>query len=149
MTARIALAGGLGTAGAAAALLPGDPFDMLLWALALTASSLFPVLVLSIWWKRVNAYGAVAGLVSGFAVAWLAIGAGQMDWTSIDPALAGIFGVPASLIGMIAATLATPPPGRHVLELVRDIRVPGGEILYDREMRLLRLKKRQRLSSPV
>ena len=53
------------------------------------------------------------------------------------------------IIATIAATLATPRPGRHVLELVRDIRVPGGEILYDREMRLLRLKTRQRTSDPV
>jgi cation/acetate symporter len=31
-----------------------------------------------------------------------------------------------------------------VLELVREIRVPGGEVIYDREMRLLRLKTRER-----
>jgi cation/acetate symporter len=148
-TARVALAGVLASGGALAALLPGDPFDMLLWSLALTGSSLFSVLVLSIWWKRINAFGAVAGLISGFAVASLAILAGQANWMSIDAALAGMFGIPASLVASIAASLATPYPGRHVLELVRDIRVPGGEILYDREMRLLRLKKRQRLSNPV
>jgi cation/acetate symporter len=149
LTARFAIAAGLVVAGACAGLLPGDPFDMLLWSLAVTASSVFPVLVLSIWWKRVNAYGAAAGLAAGFCVAWLAIGAGQMNWLSIDPALSGMFGVPASIIATIAATMATPRPGRHVLELVRDIRVPGGEILYDREMRLLRLKKRERLSNRV
>ncbi|MFX5756541.1 hypothetical protein ABTE27_21580, partial [Acinetobacter baumannii] len=70
-----------------------------------------------------------------------------MEWLPVDPSLAGMFGIPASLIATLAATLATPYPGKHVRELVRDIRVPGGEILYDREMRLLRLKKRQRPSS--
>ena len=39
------------------------------------------------------------------------------------------------------SSLATPNPPRNLLELVRDIRVPGGEILYDREMRNLRRKK--------
>ena len=32
--------------------------------------------------------------------------------------------------------------GAHMLEIVLDVRVPGGETLYDREMRLLRLKNR-------
>jgi cation/acetate symporter len=40
------------------------------------------------------------------------------------------------------ATVMTPAPGRHVLELVRDIRVPGGEIIYDRETRLQRRQRR-------
>jgi cation/acetate symporter len=31
-----------------------------------------------------------------------------------------------------------------MLELVREIRIPGGEVVYDREMRLLRLKNRER-----
>ncbi|MFM9597328.1 hypothetical protein ACKI1O_49290, partial [Streptomyces scabiei] len=67
----------------------------------------------------------------------------------LDPALAGVFGIPASFVATIAASLATPFPTRHERELIRDIRVPGGEILYDREMRLLRLKKRQRAFDPV
>ena len=46
--------------------------------------------------------------------------------------------------GAILASLTTPAPGRSVLELVREIRVPGGEVIYDREMRLLRLKNRER-----
>ena len=142
--ARLCIAAVLGLGGAAAAFISGDPFDMLLWSLALTGSTLFPVLVLSIWWKRINAFGAMAGLTCGFGVAMLAILAGEFQWLPVDPTLAGIFGIPASVLAAMAATLATPYPGRHVLELVRDIRVPGGEILYDREMRLLRLKKRQR-----
>ena len=40
-----------------------------------------------------------------------------------------------------AAGEPTPAPSRNLLELVRDIRVPGGEILYDREMRHHRRKK--------
>ncbi|MEQ1698446.1 MAG: sodium:solute symporter [Hyphomicrobiaceae bacterium] len=147
--ARMALIAVIGLATALAMLIPADSLALLLCSLALTGSSFFPILVLSIWWKRTNAFGAVAGLVSGFAVALLAILTGWMGWLSFDPALAGIFGIPASFSAAIAASLATPHPGRHERELLRDIRVPGGEILYDREMRLLRLKKRQRASDPV
>jgi cation/acetate symporter len=31
-----------------------------------------------------------------------------------------------------------------LLEMVQETRVPGGETIYDREVRLLRLKNRQR-----
>lgn len=147
--ARVCMVAVVAGGGVLAAMLPGDSLDLLLCSLALTSSTVFPVLVLSIWWKRTNAFGAVAGMISGFAVALLAITAGAFEWLPFDPALAGVFGIPAAMIAAIAASLATPYPGRHELELVRDIRVPGGEILYDREMRLLRLKKRQRASDPV
>ncbi len=123
-----------------------DPLRMFLWALALSGSALFPVLVLSIWWKRINAYGAFAGVATGFSVTALAIIGCETGTLGIDSALAAVLGIPAGAASAIAVTLATPPPGRHLLEFVRDIRVPGGEILYDREMRLLRLK-RQRQSS--
>lgn len=127
-----------------ATVAPSDPLDLVLWALGLTGSAAFPVLVLSIWWKRLNALGAIAGVVCGFAVAVLTIIAGEARWIGVDGSLAGVLGIPAGLIGAIATSLLTPGPSRHVLELVRDIRVPGGEILYDREMRLARLKRRQR-----
>jgi cation/acetate symporter len=42
------------------------------------------------------------------------------------------------------ASLATPAPNRSILELVREMRIPGGEVIYDREMRLFRLKNRDR-----
>jgi cation/acetate symporter len=60
------------------------------------------------------------------------------------PVLAGIVGLPASAVGALLVSLATPGPTRSMLELVREIRIPGGEVVYDREMRLLRLKNRER-----
>ncbi len=126
-----------------AALAPLDPLKLVLWALALTGSAAFPVLVLSIWWKRINAYGALAGVVTGFTVALLAVLAGETHALNFDSPLAGVFGIPAAILATISTSLATPAPGRHLLELVRDIRIPGGEILYDRELRIARLKKRQ------
>lgn len=147
--ARAAVVAVIALGSALAAVIPLDSLALLLMSLSLTGSSFFAILVLSVWWKRMNAYGAVAGLVSGFAVALLAMALGSMEWLSFDPALAGVFGIPAAFAATIAASEATPLPSRHERELVRDIRVPGGEILYDREMRLLRLKKHQRASDPV
>jgi cation/acetate symporter len=138
----IAAAAALG--GAIAALAPTDPLRLLLWAFALTGAAAFPVLVLSVWWKRINAFGALAGMATGFAVTMLAIIAGEAGWIGFDSALAGMFGLPLAALAAGLVSLITPAPGRNLLELVRDIRVPGGEILYDRETRLARLKQRQR-----
>jgi cation/acetate symporter len=143
-TARIAMAGTVVAGGLVALLAPTDPLRLLLWSLALSGATFFPVLVLSIWWKRMNDFGAIAGMSCGFAVTVLAILAGEANILGLDGALAAVFGLPAGALGAILASLATPQPTRSVLELVREIRIPGGEVIYDREIRLLRLKSRER-----
>lgn len=127
-----------------AVALPGDPLMLVLWALGLSGATLFPVIMLSIWWKRLNAWGALAGVVVGFVVAFAGILAAQANWTGIPSALVSIFAVPAGLLAAAIGARIGPAANRHVLELVRDMRVPGGETVYDREQRLLRLKQRQR-----
>ncbi|HWK39046.1 MAG TPA: sodium:solute symporter, partial [Hyphomicrobium sp.] len=121
-----------------------DPLRLMLWSLALSASTFFPVLVLSIWWKRMNAFGAIASMSCGFGVALLIILAAEAGIVGLDGALAGLFGLPAGVLGATLASITTPGPSRSMLELVREIRIPGGEVIYDREMRLLRLKNRER-----
>ena len=142
--ARLAIAGVAVFGGVITLLAPSDPLRLVLWCLAITGSTLFPVLVLSIWWKRMNAFGAMAGLTCGFAVSVLTILAGEASILGLDGALAGLLGLPAGALGALLASLATPGPSRSMLELVREIRIPGGEVVYDREMRLLRLKNRER-----
>lgn len=141
IVSRLALGMAASIAGLIALAAPTDPLELVLWAIALTGASTFPVLVLSIWWKRLNAFGAVAGMLTGFGVTVLAIIAGEAGLTGTDGALAAAIGLPAGAAATIAVALATPGPHRNLLELVRDIRVPGGEILHDREMRFHRRKK--------
>ncbi len=142
--ARLAIVGVAVFGGGITLLAPTDPLSLVLWCLSITGSTLFPVLILSIWWKRMNAFGAMAGLACGFAVSVLTILAGEASILGLDGALAGLLGIPAGTLGVLLATSATPGPTRSMLELVREIRIPGGEIVYDREMRLLRLKNRER-----
>ena len=127
-----------------AVALPADPLMLVLWAIGLSGAAIFPVVALSIWWKRLNTWGAVAGVIAGFVVAVGGILAGQANWFGVPTALVSIFGVPAGIIAAFIGTRIGPAPSRQVMELVRDIRVPGGETVYDREQRLLRLKQRQR-----
>jgi cation/acetate symporter len=124
------------------AAMSADPLDLLLWALALSGSAAFPILVLSIWWKRLNGFGALVGMVTGFAVAVAAILMGEASVT-VPSALAGIFGIPAGFAAAFFASWLRPQPASHVMDLVRDMRLPGGEAIYDREMRLLRLRRLQ------
>jgi cation/acetate symporter len=42
----------------------------------------------------------------------------------------------------IFGSLMAPAARHNVLEQLREMRMPGGETVYDREMRLLRLKNR-------
>lgn len=139
MIVLVAVFGGL-----VAQLASGDALKLVLWALALTASTGFPVLVASIWWKRVNQFGALAGIVTGFTVAVLTILAAEAEFIALHSALAAVIAVPSGIAALASVSLMTLPPNRHALELVRDVRVPGGEILYDREMRMQRQKQIRR-----
>jgi cation/acetate symporter len=67
---------------------------------------------------------------------------GETGLSGMAGVLAGAIGLPCGLATAFVASLLTPGPGRNVLDIVHDTRVPGGETLYDREMRLLRLKSR-------
>ncbi len=124
-----------------AVVVPGDPLELLMWSLALTGSTAFPVLLLSIWWKRCNGWGAMAGLLAGLGVAIIALLGGELAGIGLPGPMAAVVGAPAALIASAAASLMTPAPGRHVLELVRDLRVPGGDTLYDREVREARRQR--------
>lgn len=126
-----------------AVLAPGDPLEIALWALAISGSTTFPVLLLSIWWKRINWWGATAGLAAGSATAVLVILGGQSGPLGLSSHLAAVAGAPVCVLAAVVVSLLTPAPGRHILEMVRELRVPGGETLYDRRVRDLLRRRRQ------
>jgi cation/acetate symporter len=119
-----------------------DPLRLFLWSLAYSGSAVFPVLLLSIWWKRTTAWGAIAGLLAGLATTTAAILLGEAGVWSLPSVLAGAIGLPIGVAATIGASLLTPPPSPQVVAMLQEIRVPGGETLYDRELRLQRLKTR-------
>jgi len=100
------------------------------------------VLLLAIWAKRTNAWGALASMAAGLFVTALAMLLAETGAIGLPSALAGAVGLPLALCAGFAASEITPAPGRTALDIVRDMRVPGGETLYDREVRLLRLRTR-------
>jgi cation/acetate symporter len=101
-------------------------------AIAMVASGLFPPLILSAWWKRANAYGAVAGMVAGSIVTAGVIadlwypGFLPFGHLGLDELSSAMLGIPAGFVTMIAASLATPAPSEEQQALVDAIRRPGG-----------------------
>jgi cation/acetate symporter len=116
----------------AASTKPGDILSLVGAAFSLAGSTLFPALVLGVFWKRANRQGAVAGMVTGFVVCVYymlhthpVLGGGvAAQWFHIAPISAGIFGVPAGLLALVTVSLLTPAPGRQTVALVDYIRAP-------------------------
>lgn len=121
-----------------------DPLELFLSAMALSAATAFPVITLSIWWKRLSVAGTLLSLLVGFfVVVTLQLGsAGQV--IDVATPVAGFVGAAAALATAIVASLATAEPHGAALEATRDMRIPGGETVYDREMRQLQFSQRNR-----
>ncbi len=121
-----------------------DPLELFLSAMALSAATAFPVITLSIWWKRLSAAGTLLSLLTGFfvVVTLQLVSAGQV--VDIATPVAGFVGAAAALATAIVASLATAEPHGAALEATRDMRIPGGETVYDREMRQLQFSQRSR-----
>lgn len=144
LIARACMAGVALFGGLVALIVPADPLHLLVWALVLSASASFPVLLLSVWWKRLNDWGAIVGMSVGFGVCVVMILGCEAGVLGVSSALAAVVALPAGLAAAMIGTRLAPNPSRDVLEITHDLRVPGGETIFDREMRLLRLRQRQR-----
>ena len=105
------------------------------FAFGLAAASLFPVILLGIFWKRMNREGAIAsmltGLITTFAYIWhFKLGAGKAatseDWfLGVSPEGIGFVVMTGSIIVGVAVSLVTRPPPQDIQDLVEDIRIPG------------------------
>jgi cation/acetate symporter len=81
-------------------------------------------------------------MATGFFVTAFVLLLSETGAIGLPSVLAGAVGLPMALAAGIVVSKFTPAPGRNALDIVRDVRVPGGETIYDREMRLLRLRSR-------
>jgi cation/acetate symporter len=129
------------TALAAAAVAAQKPADILLLvsaAFSFAGAAFVPALVLGVFWKRANAWGAMAGMLVGLAVTgyymatthpWLRsalkLGGTPDLWWGIQPISAGVFGVPAGAAAIVIVSLLTAPPRQGQLALVDAVRAPS------------------------
>ncbi|MEM9355609.1 MAG: sodium:solute symporter [Pseudomonadota bacterium] len=126
-----------------ARVVTSDPLKLFFWSLSISAATAFPVIILSIWWKRMSDFAAIATTLTGFGVSILAIMTSNSSLIPIPSELIGTLGAfPAFAVAIVLSKIGS-EPSRHVQDGVRDIRIPGGETIFDREQRLQRLKDRK------
>ena len=102
------------------------------FAFGIAAASLFPVVVLGIFWKRMNKEGAIVSMLTGLitTVGYICYfkfmgGVEAGWWFGISPEGIGfIFMIVAVFAGMIVALLSPAPP-IEIQKLVESIRIPG------------------------
>ena len=116
-------------------LKPGDILFLVGAAFSLAASAFFPALVMGVFWKRANKWGAITGMVAGLGVCMYYMyttypffgGVAANQWWDMAPISAGVFGVPIGIITIIVVSMLTPAPSREVQELVEHVRYPNLE----------------------
>jgi len=122
-----------------ASLKPGNILFLVGAAFSLAASSFFPALVLGIFWKRANKWGAIVGVSAGvgfcayymittypFLRDLFGVTRPISDFMimGINPISAGVFGLPIGMAVIIIVSLLTPAPEKEVQELVEHVRYP-------------------------
>lgn len=115
-----------------ASLRPDSILLMVGLAFSIAASAFFPALVLGIFWRRANKWGAIAGMIAGLGITLYYImrthpffGGNMGDaWFDIHPISSGVFGVPVGFIVITIVSLLTPPPSAEVQALVDYVRLP-------------------------
>ena len=113
-----------------------DPLRWAIAAFSLSSGTFFSVLVLSVWWRRLTGTGALAGLLSGFAVTALYLRAGGTPLFGIDALTAAALGVPVSFFAALLVSFFSKAPEQSALEAIDEMRVPAGETLQSRMLRL-------------
>ena len=114
------------TAAALAIARPADMLTLLVWGSAVAAAGLFPALWLGIWWRRANAAGAVAGMLTGLGSMLLYVLATRYFAPQFHALFAGLTDVaPAAQrrfadLQQVLAT-AAPGPAREAAAAALDI----------------------------
>jgi len=120
------------TAAYVTSLKPGDILFLVGAAFSLAASAFFPALVLGVFWRRANKWGAIVGMIAGLGLCMYYMvmtypffgGVAANQWFNMAPISAGVFGVPVGIITIIVVSLLTPEPSKTVQELVDHVRYP-------------------------
>jgi cation/acetate symporter len=124
-------------AAAVAAQKPADILFLVSAAFSFAAAAFFPALVLGVFWKRANRWGASLGMIAGLGTTFYYMATTQpwlrgvfgvtspvQLWWDIQPISAGLFGVPIGFAVIIIVSLLTPAPSKDTQELVEHVRYP-------------------------
>lgn len=115
---------------------PGFVAEVVAFAFGLAAASFFPVIIMGIFSKRMNKEGAIAGMIIGliFTLGYLIyfkfmnpeLNNKDHWWFGISPEGIGTLGMILNFVVSIIISKFTPPPPKHIQDLVEEIRIPRG-----------------------
>jgi cation/acetate symporter len=115
---------------------PGFVAEVVAFAFGLAAASFFPVIIMGIFSKRMNKEGAIAGMIIGliFTLGYLIyfklmnpeLNNKDYWWFGISPEGIGTLGMILNFVVSIIISKFTPPPPKHIQDLVEEIRIPRG-----------------------
>ncbi|MEH6784528.1 MAG: sodium:solute symporter family protein [Alcanivorax jadensis] len=115
---------------------PGFVAQVVAFAFGLAAASFFPVILMGIFYKRMNKEGAIAGMLTGLAFTFCYIVFFKFVSPELNNAEHWLLGVSPEGIGTVGMLLNfavaftvsrfTAPPPDHIQHIVEDIRVPRG-----------------------
>lgn len=99
------------------------------WAFSFAASSLFPALVLGIWWRRTTGTAAILGMMIGLIISIsysISNFFYQFSILSLRHTESGLFGMTAAFLVIIIVSLITPAPDKALQDFVYSVRFPKG-----------------------
>ena len=115
---------------------PGFVAEVVAFAFGLAAASFFPIIIMGIFSKRMNKEGAIAGMIIGliFTLGYLIyfkfmnpeLNNKDHWWFGISPEGIGTLGMILNFVVSIIISKFTPPPPKHIHDLVEEIRIPRG-----------------------
>ena len=142
LASRVAMAGAIVLAGYLGFNPPDFAAGTVALAFGLAASSIFPALMLGIFYKKMNKEGAIAGMIAGLGVTLLYVfqhkgimfiqstsylGDMSPNWfLTIEPNAFGAVGAVVNFAVAFAVAKVTAPPPEHIQHLVEHIRIPSG-----------------------
>ncbi|MED5389630.1 MAG: sodium:solute symporter family protein [Pseudomonadota bacterium] len=115
---------------------PGFVAQVVAFAFGLAAASFFPVILMGIFYKRMNKEGAIAGMLTGLAFTFSYIvyfkfispelNTAEHWLLGVSPEGIGTVGMLLNFIVAFAVSRVTAAPPEHIQHIVEDIRVPRG-----------------------
>jgi len=132
--ARCGAAGAVVIAGLFGIFPPGFVAQVVAFAFGLAAASFFPVIIMGIFSKKTNVYGAMTGMIAGigFTTAYIVYfkfinpGANKPAnwWFGISPEGIGTVGMMINFALMYIVSKVTPEPPQEIQNLVENLRYP-------------------------
>jgi len=113
---------------------PGFLAPTVAFAFGLAASSFFPVILMGIFYKRMNKEGAIAGMAAGilFTASYIIyftfinpeFNSAEHWWFGISPEGIGTLGMLLNFAVAFSVSKFTAEPPQEIMDLVEDIRIP-------------------------